>query len=163
MDVTIIGPMRARGVAATLIAIVAMAVLYAQDRPGAPRRGAPGGPALGEIRAEDIAAHQKFLSHDLLEGRAPSTRGGQLAAEYLATQLALLGYRAGGERGTYFQNVAVVESIVDPSFTLDAGAGAPFKYLTDVVAFSGLQQPRVRTAGELVFVGHGIVAPEYRW
>src|SRR5690348_12424609 len=138
MEVTIIGPMRARGVVATLIAIAVMAGLYAQDRPGAPRRALRNGPALDEIRGGDIAAHQKFLSHDLLEGRAPSTRGGQLAAEYLATQLALLGYAPGGEQGTYFQNVAVVESIVDPSFTLTAGAGAPFKYLTDIVAFSGL-------------------------
>ena len=59
--------------------------------------------------------------------------------------------------------MAIVESIVDPSFTLSAGQGAPFKYLDDVVAFSGVQQPQVKVAGELVFVGHGIVAPEYNW
>src|SRR5262249_51901782 len=58
------------------------------------------GPALDEIRGSDIAAHLKFLSHDLLEGRAPSTRGGQLAAEYLAAQLATLGYEPAGDSGT---------------------------------------------------------------
>ena len=58
-------------------------------------------------------AHLKFLSHDLLEGRAPSTRGGDLAAEYLAAQLALVGFEPGAADGTYFQQVAVVESVVD--------------------------------------------------
>jgi Zn-dependent M28 family amino/carboxypeptidase len=126
-------------------------------------RGGGRGPAFDEIRGEQIAAHLKFLSHDLLEGRAPSTRGGQLAAEYLAAQLAELGYEPAGEGGTYFQNVAIQESTVDPSFTLTAGPGTPFAYLKDVVAVSGRLDPTVATEGELVFVGHGIVAPEYRW
>jgi Zn-dependent M28 family amino/carboxypeptidase len=159
--------MHTRASVAILGVIVLVAAMFAQDRPGTPRTNAPApgaaGPALDEIRGEHIAAHLQFLSSDLLEGRAPSTRGGQIAAEYLATQLRQLGYEPAGDNGTFFQDVAVVESIVDPSFTLTAGAGAPFKYLEDVVAFSGLQDPSVRTAGEVVFVGHGIVAPEFRW
>ena len=140
--------------------------MFAQDRPGSPRRAsapAASGPALDEIRGEHIAAHLQFLSDDLLEGRAPSTRGGELAAQYLATQLRQLGYEPAGADGTFFQNVPVVESIVDPSFSLTVGPGAPFKYLQDVVAFSGLQDPQVRTSGEVVFVGHGVVAPELNW
>ena len=136
------------------------------ESPARAGRYIPGGgrgPAFDEIRGEQIAAHLKLLSHDLLEGRAPSTRGGQLAAEYLAAQLALLGYEPAGEGGTYFQNVAIQESTVDPSFTLTAGPGAPFAYLKDVVAVSSRLDPTVATEGELVFVGHGIVAPEYRW
>ena len=147
-------------------ALVIVAVLIAQDRPGSPRpevAGTTAGPALDEIRGEQIAAHLQFLSDDLLEGRAPSTPGGQLAAQYLAAQLALLGFEPGGEGDTFYQNVAIVESVVNPSFTLTAGAGAPYKYLADVVAFSGVQEPRVNIAGELVFVGHGIVAPEFNW
>ncbi|HEY6508202.1 MAG TPA: M20/M25/M40 family metallo-hydrolase [Vicinamibacterales bacterium] len=119
--------------------------------------------ALSEIDAPQLMAHLRFLSHDLLEGRAPSTRGGQLAAEYLATQLALLGFAPGAADGTYFQQVAVVESAVKPSFVLSVGDGEPFTYLQDVVAFSGVQDARLEAGGELVFVGHGIVAPEYRW
>jgi Zn-dependent M28 family amino/carboxypeptidase len=121
------------------------------------------GPALDEIEAAQLGAHLKFLSHDLLEGRAPSTRGGDLAAEYLAAQLAVIGFEPGAADGTYFQQVAVVESLVAPSFSLRVGNGAPFKYLQDVVAFSGVQDPTVATDAELVFVGHGIVAPEYTW
>ena len=121
------------------------------------------GPALDEIRSDDIAAHLRFLSDDLLEGRAPSTRGGQLAAKYLASQLALLGFEPAGDNGSYFQDVAIVESVVKPSFTLAAGIGPRFTYLKDVVAFSDIQEPQVEASGEVVFVGHGIVAPEYRW
>jgi Zn-dependent M28 family amino/carboxypeptidase len=150
---------------AALAAIVIAAVLSAEVRPGSPRPAGRGtsGPALDEIRGERIAAHIQFLSDDLLEGRAPSTRGDQIGVKYLAAQLALLGYEPGGENGTYVQDVSIVESIVDPSFTLTVGPGAPLKYLDEVVAFSGGQQPQVKAGGELVFVGHGIVAPEYTW
>jgi Zn-dependent M28 family amino/carboxypeptidase len=127
-------------------------------------QGASGSPALDEIRGDDIAAHLRFLSHDLLEGRAPSTRGGTLAAEYLAAQLRSMGLEPGGDKGTFFQDVPIVESVVDPSFTLRTSGGGPtFKYLSDVVAFSGVQQPSVPFEGEVVFVGHGIVAPEFSW
>ena len=148
-----------------VVALVIVAVVFGQDRQASRRTSAGGGgtPALDEIRGEDIAAHLKFLSDDLLEGRAPSTRGGELAAKYLAAQLELLGFAPGAEGGSYFQDVAIVESVVDPSFTLSVGQGTPFKYLQDVVAFSGVQQPQVRAGGEVVFVGHGIVAPEYNW
>ncbi len=149
-----------------VVALVIAGALAAQERPGSPRpdvRLARSGAALDEIRGSDIAAHVRFLADDLLEGRAPSTRGGDLAAGYLAAQLALLGYEPGAADGTFFQQVAIVETLVDPSFTLGVGAGAPFRYLEDVVAGSGIQQPQVRAAGDVVFVGHGIVAPEYGW
>ena len=152
-----------RGLArAGVVALLGILSLACQ-REAPVQGGAPGGPALDEIRAEDIAAHLKYLSDDLFEGRAPSTRGGQLAAAYLAAQLATLGYQPGGDAGTYFQNVAIVESVVDPSFTLAAGQGAPFTYLDQVVAVSGLQEPRIAVGGEVVFVGHGIIAPEFQW
>ena len=151
---------------AGIVVLVIITVMTAQERPGSPRPGVPpssSAPALDEVRGDDIAAHLKFLSDDLLEGRAPSTRGGSLAANYLAAQLALLGFAPGAANGSYFQDVSIVESMVDSSFTLSAGQGAPFRYLDDVVAFTGVQEPQVKTAGEIVFVGHGIVAPEYNW
>ena len=103
-----------------------------------------------------------MLSHDLMEGRAPSTRGGTLAAEYLATQLAAMGLEPAGDSGTYLQQVPIVESVVDRSFTLSV-PGRTYRYYDDVVAFSGTEQPRVQVQGDVVFVGHGIVAPELKW
>ena len=149
-----------------VVALVIASVLAAQERPGSPRpdvRAARAGAVLDEIRGDQIAAHVQFLADDLLEGRAPSTRGGDVAAKYLAAQLALLGYGPGAADGTFFQQVPIVETLVDPSFTLTAGPGTPFRYLEDVVAVTGIQEPQVRAAGDVVFVGHGIVAPEYSW
>ena len=109
-------------------AVVIAAVLALQSRVGslAAQPTSTSGPALDGIRGDKIAAHVQFLSDDLLEGRAPSTRGGQLAGKYLASQLALLGFEPAGDNGTYFQDVAIVESVVKPSFTLAAGDGPRF-------------------------------------
>lgn len=128
----------------------------------APSTTSGAGPALNEVQEGPLKAHIQMLSHDLMEGRAPSTRGGALAAEYLATELATLGIAPAGENGTYFQQVPIVESVVDPSFTLSI-PGNTYKYRSDIVAFSGVETPRVHVQGEVVFVGYGIVAPEQKW
>lgn len=122
----------------------------------------PPGPAEGEIQVGPLTAHVRMLSHDLFEGRAPATRGGDLAAEYIATQLAALGVEPAGDEGTYFQQVPIIESLVDRSFTMSI-PGASYRYSTDVVAFSGVEDARVHVQGEVVFVGHGVVAPEQNW
>src|ERR1700687_6133793 len=74
----------------------------------------------GAISAERIREHTRFLSSDLLEGRGPGTRGGQLATEYIATQLALAGAKPAGDNGTYFQQVPLVGVETEPSATLGA-------------------------------------------
>ena len=60
--------------------------------------------AASSLHADDqkIRAHVKFLSSDLLEGRGTGQRGGDIAAEYLATQFALYGLKPAGDQGTYF-------------------------------------------------------------
>ena len=141
---------------------VLVAGLAACSAPSAPPAVAPAGAAEAEITAARIAAHVQMLSHDGFEGRAPATRGGDLATTYLATQLALIGFAPAGDNGTYFQQVPIVESTVDRTFTLSV-PGRTYKYMDDVVAFSGVEDARVSVAGEVVFVGHGIVAPELKW
>jgi Zn-dependent M28 family amino/carboxypeptidase len=131
-----------------------------------PPRTAP--PFVAEIDASRLRAHVAFLADDLLEGRAPATRGGDLAARYVATQFALAGLQPAGESGTFFQPVEIVETDVDPSFVLHArggrrGGDLQLAYAREVVAFTGRKSPTVDAKGELVFVGHGIVAPEFRW
>src|ERR1700757_3526063 len=59
--------------------------------------------ALEKIDPEHIRAHVRFLSHDLLEGRGTGQRGGDIAAEYIATQFWLHGLKAAGDDGTFFQ------------------------------------------------------------
>src|SRR5919205_2352127 len=59
------------------------------------------------ITPEEIDAHLRFLSSDLLEGRAPATRGGALAEQYIATQLETFGVKPGVGDTSYFQRVPI--------------------------------------------------------
>jgi Zn-dependent M28 family amino/carboxypeptidase len=123
---------------------------------------AASGPALNEITDAVIKEHIKVLASDEFEGRAPSTKGGTMAAEYLANQLKTIGIEPAGENGTYFQEVPIIESIVNRNFALSV-PGKVYRYYDDVVAFSGVERPQVQAQGDIVFVGHGIVAPEQKW
>jgi Zn-dependent M28 family amino/carboxypeptidase len=123
--------------------------------------------AAAAITVERLRAHVKFLASDLLEGRGPASRGDRLAEEYIATQLEVLGIQPGAPGGGWFQRVPLVEVRTEGSEGMTFTAGA--KSLTirkgaDFVARSGTQNPeaQIRDA-ELVFVGYGIVAPEYQW
>jgi Zn-dependent M28 family amino/carboxypeptidase len=118
------------------------------------------------ISAEHIREHTRFLASDLLEGRGPGQRGGELAAEYIATQLALAGAKPAGENGTYYQKVPLVGIETQPNATLSGavwGKGVELKWGDDFVGYSQTQRPDTRFEGEAVFVGHGITAPEFKW
>jgi Zn-dependent M28 family amino/carboxypeptidase len=143
------------------LAVLLLSISCRQDAP-APAADPQAGPALDEIHERVIRAHIKMLASDSFEGRAPSTRGGTLAAEYLATQLEAIGIEPAGENGTYFQQVPIIESTVNRAFALSV-PGRVYRYSDDVVAFSGVERGEVHTQGDVVFVGHGIVAPEQNW
>jgi Zn-dependent M28 family amino/carboxypeptidase len=123
--------------------------------------------AMQSIRPENIEQHVRFLSHDLLEGRGPGQRGGDLAAEYIATQFALYGLKPAGDNGTYMQKVPLVGITpgADTRFTLAPKNGPPFvlKPLEEYVAYDQTQQPESNIDADLVYVGYGIEAPEYNW
>jgi Zn-dependent M28 family amino/carboxypeptidase len=122
---------------------------------------------MGDISADRIRAHVKFLSSDLLEGRGVGARGGELATEYLATQFSLAGAKPAGDNGTYFQNLTL--SSVEPvgpgqlTATSAEGQAIPFRWLDDFVGLSNLQQADSSFDADAVFVGHGITAPEFKW
>ena len=69
----------------------------------------------------------RFLSHDLLEGRGTGQRGGDIAAEYIATQFALDGLKPAGDNGTYMQKVPMVGVTLAPetTFSLVPANGSP--------------------------------------
>src|SRR5439155_981848 len=73
--------------------------------------------AMQKIDPERIRAHVRFLSHDLLEGRGTGQRGGDIAAEYIATQFALDGLQPAGDNGTFLQKVPMVGVTPDPATT----------------------------------------------
>ncbi len=125
--------------------------------------------AAASIDPEKIRAHVRFLSLDLLEGRGPGTRGGELAAEYIATQFALAGLQPAGDDGTYFQRVPLyavhtMEDKTTVSFEVtDAKSGEgtiPLVYGRDIVLKDQTGQPAADIDAPIVFVGYGIDAPE---
>ena len=109
-----------------------------------------------------MTEHIKTLASDEFEGRAPATPGGEKTQNYLAEELKAIGVEPGAPDGSYFQQVPIVESVVDRNFVLSV-PGNTYRYYGDVVAFSGVERPRVQVQGEVVFVGYGINAPELKW
>jgi Zn-dependent M28 family amino/carboxypeptidase len=125
--------------------------------------------AMQTINPEHIRWHVKFLSHDLLEGRGTGQRGGDLAAEYMATQFAEYGLKPAGDNGSYLQKVPLVgvTTLPETRFALQPREGSQpamiLKPLEDYVAFDETQQPQSEVDAEIVYVGYGIEAPEYNW
>lgn len=127
----------------------------------------PPADAAQAIDAEKIRAHVKFLASDLLEGRGTGQRGGDIAAEYIATQFELYGLKPGAENGSYFQDVPMmgVKTLDATSFKLVPanGEAVTLKNLDDFVANNESQTEIADIDAPIVFVGYGITAPEYKW
>jgi len=122
--------------------------------------------ALQKIDPERIRAHVKFLASDLLEGRGTGQRGGDIAAEYIATQFAMYGLQPAGDNGTYMQKVPMMGVTPDASskFSFTSASGSTdLKVLDQYVAYDQTQQPQSDVDADIVYVGYGIEAPEYKW
>ncbi len=118
------------------------------------------------ISPQEIDAHLRFLSSDLLEGRAPATRGGRIAEQYIATQLQAFGVKPGVGDSSYFQRVPIDVVKADPGtikVTASGKANANLRFTDDVVVWPGSATDASSAHGELVFVGYGATAPEYKW
>jgi hypothetical protein len=123
--------------------------------------------ALETINPDHIRWHVRYLSNDLLEGRGTGQRGGDLAAEYIATQLAEYGLKPAGDHGTYMQKVPFVgiTTLPETQFSLIPKRGEPMNLrpLDEYVAYDQTQQQQSDVDADIVFVGYGIEAPEYNW
>lgn len=147
-------------------ALFAPASSVAQTSDAGPARP-PALRAAPAIRAEELDGHLRFLSSDLLEGRAPATRGDLLTTEYLAAQLRIAGVSPGVDT-SYFQAVPIDVVGAEPATIRVAASpngGAPvmLRYPDDVVVWAGSATESSAARGELVFVGYGSTAPEFRW
>lgn len=114
---------------------------------------------------EKMRERVKKLSADEMQGRGPGNAGGKLAAEYIAEQLKLVGAIPGNGK-SYFQNVRLVGVKADPATRLLASANGrneEFIFGDEFVATTGEQKAHTSLDSELVFVGYGIDAPQYRW
>jgi hypothetical protein len=123
--------------------------------------------AAQSIRAERLRADIRFLASDLLEGRGPGSRGDRLAQAFIAARMEGIGLRPGAPDGSWLQPFDIVGVSSRPAGRIQVARGAvteELRPLEDVVAISGVSSPDARIEGaEIVFVGYGIVAPEYDW
>lgn len=122
--------------------------------------------ALASITADDLAAHVRVLASDEFEGRFPGTRGEDLTTAYLEQQFREIGLEP-GNGDSYFQDVPLMKITNDPNAVLRVNGGRkPLHFLhgEDFVAWTLRARERVEVIESgIVFVGYGIVAPEYGW
>jgi Zn-dependent M28 family amino/carboxypeptidase len=127
------------------------------------RAAGPGAQVARAVGPNIVRAHLEFLADDALEGRRPGTRGGELAAKYIAAQFQHLGLQPAGESGTYYHRVPIITLTPDPTVRISGASSSELTYRTDYVLWSMRNEATTNLQGDLVFVGYGIVAPEYRW
>lgn len=161
---------------AALIAALALTTAACSSREARPASDQVPGPtptvqrtAIGDMPDPDMAAvlaHTKVLSSDEYQGRAPGTKGEELTVAYLTDQFRKMGLKPGNTDGTYVQKVPLVGITPTPS-TLVVRKGSDERRLAwkdDVVAWTKhVAESATLENSELVFVGYGVVAPEYNW
>lgn len=123
--------------------------------------------AAASIREAELRTHIKILSDDKFGGRAPATKGSELGMAYIKQQFEKIGLQPGAEGGEWYQPFDIIG--ITSKVPGTAAFNSPKTKLVlrswdDYIAFSGNQEAvaEVKDA-ELVFVGYGIVAPEYGW
>jgi Zn-dependent M28 family amino/carboxypeptidase len=121
--------------------------------------------ALTSLKAPDLLQHIKVLASDAYEGRSPGTRGEDSTVAYLTRQFKRLGLEPGNPDGSYLQQVPMVGFTAQPMASFTAGGQKiNLAFPQDYVAVSRRFVPQVQvTKYDMVFVGYGIVAPEYGW
>jgi Zn-dependent M28 family amino/carboxypeptidase len=128
---------------------------------------APERAAARTINADFLRGHIRFLSNDLLGGRGPATSGDRLAQQYIAAQMEAIGLQPGAPGGGWLQPLDIVgikSQNPEVASVTKGGDKVDLKYKDDYIAFSGVGTPEARLDNaEIVFVGYGIVAPEYEW
>ena len=115
------------------------------------------------VDSNNLRAHLEFLADDALEGRRPGTRGGELAARYIAAEFQRMGLEPAGDSGTYYHRVPILTLTPHPAVKVLASSPLPLTYRDDYVLWSMRNDTTVNAKGDLVFVGYGIIAPENNW
>ena len=120
-------------------------------------------PVADPAAADRIHSHVQFLASDELEGRDTGSRGHAIAAQYAAAQFTALGLKPGGPGGGWFLAVPLRRASHARPQEVRLIVGGKSRLLSNVdvgLRPSLTEQKRSIEAG-LVFVGHGIVAPQF--
>ena len=156
-----------RGLARLGIAVAAVGLASGAAAQDAALPGAVEAAARTYLTRAALEGPIRFLSADLLEGRGPATRGDQLARLYLQTRLEGMGYQPAFANGAWQQpfDVVGIKGQFPKSWSFQGrSARVDLTWREDYIAVSGVQSESVAVDdAELVFVGYGIQAPEFRW
>jgi Zn-dependent M28 family amino/carboxypeptidase len=154
-------PIRYRAAAAALAAAFLAGCAAGHPPSATDAELASAGSAITE---QSLLAHIGTLASDEFEGRAPGTRGEELTVAYLIEQFEALGLEPGNPDGTWVQEVPLVSYTAQPTTSFQVGGQTlRLSWPEDYVAVSRRFEPELRLSSELVFVGYGVVAPEYDW
>jgi Zn-dependent M28 family amino/carboxypeptidase len=106
-----------------------------------------------------VKAHIQKLASDEMEGRAPATKGEELATAYISDVYKSIGLK------TQFQDVPMIGITSMPSpLKLTGKSGTKeLRYQDDFMAWTRREDLDVDTSADLVFCGYGVTAPEFQW
>ncbi len=127
------------------------------------------GRALDTLSGERVLDHIKVLASDAFEGRGPGTPGEQKTVAYLVDQFRAAGLKPGNPDGTYLQDVPLVgfqatKTAGSIRFGDAHGKEIPLRSSAEWVGVSRRFRAETKVEGsDVVFVGHGVVAPDYGW
>ena len=123
--------------------------------------------ALAAIDTATLMRHIRVLSHDSLLGRQPGSLGEDKTIAYLESEMKAIGFAPGNTDGTYIQKVPLVGITVknSPSLTFTKGGTTKtLKWRDDYVVWTKHVAPSAALEkSEVVFVGYGTEAPEFKW
>src|SRR5437763_81532 len=125
--------------------------------------------AIGQLPSIDtgaLVAHTNVLSSDEFEGRLPGTKGEELSVNYLIEQFKTVGLKPGNTDGTYIQKVPLVGITPAPAPLVfrKGSQQQTLAWKNDVVAWTKhVADSAAINDSDVVFVGYGVVAPEYNW
>lgn len=159
--------MPARPAPLLLILVACATSRPAAAPPADPEAIAPGARAAAEgIHPQAISAHISFLADDLLEGRGTGDRGHRVAAAYVASQLGGMGLEPAGTDGSWYQQFSLRAGRAGAALLEVGTTGGSNQVLVqgkDFTAHAPLSTGLADITAPVVYVGHGIVAPEYQW
>src|SRR3954469_14014455 len=120
---------------------------------------------LDAITAPDLLKHIKVLASDEFEGRAPGSKGEELSVKYISEQFKALGLKPGNPNGSYTQEVPLAGITTAPTASFTVGdKKTDLKFADEYVPSSARLQPEIKAENtDIVFVGYGVVAPEFGW
>ena len=122
-------------------------------------------PTFDSINADSLLGEIKVLSSDEYEGRKPGTVGEEKSIAYMQQQFQQMGLKPGNPDGTWIQKVPLAGITSKPQADLTVkGKKLALVNGKDYIAVSQRYQPEVVVKDSpIVFVGYGVVAPEYGW